>query len=92
MKFVMLGSHLLATAVEFAQQEKVPPSEAIPSSSELSQGGAEPGRRCCQKDWRTKAWRSLGKLFRIGSHIQATAVEPAPLEKVLPPKVVSRPS
>ena len=85
MKFVILGSHLLAMAVEFSPQEKLPPSEARPSSSKLSQGGAEPRRRCCQEDWRTKAWRGLTKFLMIDSHLQATAVEAAPQEKVLPP-------
>ena len=85
MKFVMLGSHLLALAIEFAPQEKVPPSEVSPSSSKLSQGGAEPRRRCCQENWRTKAWRGLAKFLMIDSHLQATAVGAAPQENVLPP-------
>ena len=77
-KFVMLGSHILATAVEPAHLEKVLPPEAVPSSSKLSQGGAEPGRRCCQDTWRTKAWRGLAKFFLLGSHLQAYAVEFVP--------------
>ena len=87
-KFFMLGSHLQATAVEVVPQEKVLPPEAVPSSSKLSQGGAEPGRRCCQDAWRTKAWRGLAKFFMLGSHLQATAVKVVPQEKVLPPEAV----
>ena len=45
------------------------------SSSKLSKGGAEPGRRGGQGAWKTKAWRGLKKFFKLGSQVQATAVE-----------------
>ena len=80
MKFVMLGSHLLAVAAEFAPQDKVHPSEARPSSSKLSQGGAEPRRRCGQESWRTKAWKGIAKVFMIDSHLQAPAAGAAQQE------------
>ena len=57
-KIFMRGGPLQAAAVKSVPLEKVLPSEAVPSSSKLSQGRAEPGRRCCQDTWRTKARRS----------------------------------
>ena len=55
MEFFTLGSHLQATAAGFVLKERVPPPEAAPNSSKLSQGSAELVRRCCQDAWRSPA-------------------------------------
>ena len=83
-EFFMLGSHLQATAVKFFPPEKVLPPDPGTSSSKLSQGGAELVGECGQDDWRTKAWRGLGKFFMLGSYLQATAFGIFHQEKVLP--------
>ena len=87
MKLFRLGSHLQATAVE-CMVSLVTRCRGIVNLQVISQGGAELVGGSGQDDWRTKAWRSLEEFFRLGSHPQATAVEPALQERVLPPEAV----
>ena len=61
------ASFIVKLAVESAIKEKVPPPEAGPSYSKLSQGGAERAIRSYRGAGKTKARRDLEKFFKVGA-------------------------
>ena len=67
-RVLMLGSPLLGTATDFFPQEKALLPDPDPCSSQPSQGGAKVIGECGQGAWRSKAWRSLARFFRLGSY------------------------
>ena len=73
-KFFMLGSYPQDTAIEFLPQEKVLSLDPGPSSSKLSQSGAELVGDCGQDAWRSKVWRGLTEFFTQSSHLQAITI------------------
>ena len=72
------ASVIVKPSVESIIKDKVPPPEAGPRSSKLSQDGAKRARKDCQGAGRTKAGRNLEKFVRLGGHLQATAVKGGP--------------